>query len=80
MSNKVSVIVYDDANPENVGRGNLTVNVRRNEQGPRFDRTDYSENVLETIPIGTTVVTLKAEDQTDRGVSLVYVAVYYSVY
>lgn len=64
--------VYDDANPENIGSGNVTINVRRNEQGPRFDRTDYSETLLETIPLGTTVVTVRAEDEYDRDVSFHY--------
>ena len=67
---QVSVIVYDNVNPEKIGMGNLTISVRRNERGPRFDRTDYTETLLETTLIGTTVVTLRATDEDDQQVRL----------
>ena len=70
MTLQVSAEVYDDANPEKRGLGNLTITVRRNERGPRFDRTDYTETLLETTPIGTVVVTLLARDEDDQGVGV----------
>ena len=72
---QVAAEVYDDANPDKVGTGNLTITVRRNERGPRFERTDYTENLLETTPIGTVVLQMSARDEDDDGVSLSWVII-----
>ena len=57
--------MYDSFNPEVKGYGNLTINVKRNDRGPRFDPGDYSAEILETTMIGTTVVTVHAVDDTE---------------
>jgi len=57
--------VYDSFNPEVKGSGNLTINVKRNDEGPRFDPGDYTAEILETTMIGTTVVTVHAVDDTE---------------
>lgn len=49
-------------NPENPGFANVTINVQRNVNSPRFVQSDYSANILETTTVGTTVVILTATD------------------
>ncbi len=60
---QVTAHVYDDANPENIASTNLTINVRRNENAPRFDRGEYAVNMLEIDPIGSEIVQLEASDR-----------------
>ncbi len=60
---QITASVYDDANPESVATTNLTITVRRNENEPRFQRTDYSVTVLEIAPIGTSLAQLSATDR-----------------
>ncbi len=63
ISSQITASVYDDANPESVATTNLTITVRRNENEPRFQRSDYSVNVLEIAPIGTSLAQLSATDR-----------------
>lgn len=53
---------FDTVNPENPGFANITINVQRNVNSPRFVQSDYSTNILETTAVGTTVVMLTATD------------------
>ena len=60
-------MVYDDANPDEKAYANLTITVRRNEKKPRFEKSDYTSQILEITPIGTQVVQVQASDE--EGVS-----------
>jgi protocadherin Fat 4 len=58
----VSAIVYDDANPEQTTSTNLTINVKRNENKPKFMQNDYSVKVLEIVPVGSIITQVRATD------------------
>lgn len=60
---QVTAHVFDEANPETIASTNLTINVRRNENAPRFERGEYRVEVLEIAPIGTELVQLEASDR-----------------
>lgn len=60
---QITAYVFDDANPENQIFTNLTITVKRNENQPRFERSEYTTNALEITPIGTSLVQLTATDR-----------------
>ena len=44
----------------------LTVNMLRNENEPKFSRSDYQQTILETLAIGSPVVKVRAEDADQK--------------
>ena len=60
---QLTAIVYDDLYPDTRATGNLTVEVQRNVQPPRFTQQDYSVNVLEIAAVGSRVAQVQATDQ-----------------
>ena len=60
----VTVQVYDDANPDQKAYANLTVEVRRNENKPVFNPEEYNANILEIVPVGTTVAQVSLSQLT----------------
>lgn len=59
---KIRVQVEDGGSPPWRVTSILTVNVLRNQNAPKFSRTDYAKTILETHAIGQSVMRVKAED------------------
>ncbi|XP_060080745.1 protocadherin Fat 4-like, partial [Ylistrum balloti] len=58
----LTIEAYDSANPDLRGTMYLTINVRRNINGPVFDRTDYSTVKSELTPMGVLIFNITATD------------------
>ena len=65
---QLQVIAYDNAYPSNRATSEVAINVQRNVNGPVFTPTStYEKTVSENVPIGTSLLTVSAEDR-DFGV------------
>ena len=59
---QVRIKVIDDAWPNNPQYGVLTVQVRRNTQGPQLQSNRYTRNIEASNPVGSNIVTIQASD------------------
>jgi len=58
------VTAVDDSFPPRSGTTTLQINViDANDHPPVFESSNYQASVRESVPVGSTVVTLKATDQ-----------------
>ena len=57
----MTIIAYDSENVDAYATANVTIAVKRNENSPKFN-TNFEETLLETVPIGQSVLTLLATD------------------
>ena len=55
-------MAYDSANPGQRATSLVTISVTRNENGPIFGRSTYSEAVPESLELGAFVVEVNATD------------------
>ncbi|KAL8559117.1 hypothetical protein ACOMHN_046165 [Nucella lapillus] len=58
----VAVTAYDTVYPNNVATATATIFVDRNPNGPIFNTAIYQRSVVETIPIGSSIVDVNATD------------------
>ncbi|KAL5018733.1 hypothetical protein ScPMuIL_004455 [Solemya velum] len=58
----LGVTAYDTGYPSQIARENVTITVNRNPSAPVFNPTVYSQNVLESEAIGTSLIQLLATD------------------
>lgn len=56
------VEAFDSAYPQDVTSATVTVNVLRNQGRPSLIGSPYITTVNETIPVGTSVLTVQASD------------------
>ncbi len=56
------VQVYDSANPNQKAQTVINIQVRRNINSPVFSKSNYEAAVVETYPIGASVVSVSASD------------------
>ena len=54
--------VYDSANPSQHAETIVLITVQRNVNGPQFQQSEYSADIVETYPIGASVLTVNAID------------------
>lgn len=58
------VLAVDDSFPPRTGTTTLQINVRdANDHTPNFESPEYEALVHESVPIGTSVISIKATDQ-----------------
>lgn len=70
VSLQLEVIAYDSAYPSNRATTDVTIFVLRNVNGPIFiPSATYQQSVQEDIPIGTSILTVSAQDR-DAGVRI----------
>ena len=62
MHLQLSVLVWDDARPENTATSTLTCVMMRNEHAPRFVQDDYRVTINDRYQQGDNVLTLSATD------------------
>ncbi len=55
--------MYDDANPDKTTSTNLTITVNRNANAPRFQNSNIRATVLEIVPVGSSIATVRATDR-----------------
>lgn len=59
---QVSLIAYDTVYPNNIATATATIFVDRNPNAPIFSAALYQRNIVETLPIGSSVVEATATD------------------
>ncbi|XP_023246804.1 protocadherin-like wing polarity protein stan [Copidosoma floridanum] len=58
------VLAVDDSFPPRTGTTTLQINVRdANDHSPNFESPEYEASVHESVPVGTSVISIKATDQ-----------------
>lgn len=63
LTHYFSLIATDNGSPPRSGMASLTINVDdMNDHAPVFESANYSQSVLESVDVGTTVVTVRASD------------------
>lgn len=55
-------IAYDSVNPTQRARSTLTIRVTRNQNGPVFNPSAYTETIADTYEVGRVVLTVSATD------------------
>jgi hypothetical protein len=74
MEYQMLAYVYDTDNPENRAYANVTIAMKRNENKPRFEKSDYLETILEIEAIGSSITQVKANDRDGDDVEYIMVA------
>ncbi len=62
----LTVIASDAATPNLQGQASVFINVRRNENRPVFNQSDYNANINASQPQGVAIVQVTARDRDDR--------------
>lgn len=57
----------DGGSPQKTDITQAIITVERNLRTPRWDKETYNKNILETFPVGDTILTLEADDRDERG-------------
>lgn len=60
---QLEIAAYDSAFPNNRVMEQLSINVLRNPNAPRFDQNSYSKRISETFPVGEIILQVAATDQ-----------------
>ena len=55
-------MVWDTGRPDKTATSTLTAVISRNENQPRFDRTEYRATINDRYTLGQEVATVNAED------------------
>ena len=63
---QIRVLVQDGGNPPLERTGLLVVNMLRNQNAPRLERSDYEATILETYDIGRSVLAVSARDDDEK--------------
>ena len=59
---QLAVLASDGGSPPKTSTASVEITVRRNLQRPKFEPDRYETRVLETYPLGATLVTVVATD------------------
>jgi hypothetical protein len=62
----LTVSVRDQRNPEKKDTASVTVTVNRDEELPTFTLLKYTVDIVETRPVGDTIITVLAQDNDLR--------------
>ena len=57
------VQVYDSSNPSQRAATTVTITVQRNVNAPQFSRSEYTARIVESYPIGSSVLGVRATDR-----------------
>ena len=63
---KVRVLAQDGGNPPRTRAAILTVNMLRNLEAPVFDNGTFAATILETQPIGRSIMRIRAQDRDQK--------------
>lgn len=69
MNNKITTVLfqlrllaYDTAYPSQIAYTNITINVNRNPNAPRFNPQSYERTITEDFTLGRSLVQIEASD------------------
>ncbi len=63
---QVRILVQDGGSPPRDATSILTINMERNEFPPEFINNNYEETILETLPIGSAIIRVTADDRDQK--------------